>query len=88
MKYYIYDNDNGAMVCATDSRKDAFAAVLAHLIDADASEVPDPIMFPVDRPANPDAQMPATKSKHDDVWSVIRQAQAAYKQIAGYIPAP
>ena len=88
MKYYIYDNDNGAMVCATDSRKDAFAAVLAHLIDADTSEVPDPIMFPVDRPANPDAQMPATKSKHDDVWSVIRQAQAAYKQIAGYIPAP
>ena len=86
MKYYIYDNDNGVMVCATDNRKEAFPAILNHLIAADGSEVPDPIMWPVDGPARPEDLMPATKHRHDDAWSVIRQAQAAYEQIAEYIP--
>ena len=42
--YHIWDNDNGVMVCTTDSRKEAFTAILNHLIEANASEVPDPIM--------------------------------------------
>ncbi len=86
MKYYIYDNDNAVMVCATDIRKEAFTAILNHLIDANGSEIPDPIMWPVAGPANPGNQMPNLGSVSVDSWSVIRQAQAAYERITGFIP--
>lgn len=73
MKYHIWDNDNAVMVCTTDSRKEAFTAILNHLIEANASEVPDPIMWPVD-------------AVHEDARSVIRQAVEAYVRITGFIP--
>ena len=75
MKYHIWDNDNAVTICATDSRKEAFTAILNHLIEANASEVPDPIMWPVD-------------TVHEDARSVIRQAEEAYERITGFIPMP
>lgn len=85
MKYYIWDNDNAVMVCITKSRKKAFAAILAHLIDANGSEVPDPIMWPVTSTSSPNEQMPATAPALNG-WSVILQAQEAYNRILGFIP--
>lgn len=73
MKYHIWDNDNGVVVCATDSRKEAFTAILNHLIEANGSTVPDPIMWPVEG-IQPDAR------------SVIKQAEEAYERITGFIP--
>lgn len=87
-KYYIYDNDNAVMVCGTNSRKEAFTAVLNHLIEANGSEVPDPIMWPVAGPAKHEGQMPNLGPVSADAWSVIRQAQAAYERITGFIPMP
>lgn len=87
MEYQIWDNDNAVMVCITDSRKEAFAAILAHLIDANGSEVPDPIMWPVASISKPNEQMPGTGPARDNGWSVILQAQEAYGQIVGFIPA-
>ncbi len=86
MKYYIWDNDNGVMVCAADNRKEAFTAVLNHLIEANGSEVPDPIMWPVAALPKPEDQMPKLEPVSEDAWSVIRQAQEAYGRIAGFIP--
>lgn len=86
--YHIYDNDNAVMVCATDSRKEAFTAVLNHLIEANASEVPDPIMWPVASLTKPEDQMPDVNAIRQDAWSLIRQAQAAYERITGFIPMP
>ncbi len=71
--YYIYDNDNGILVCDTDSRKEAFTSILNHLIEANGTDVPEPIMFPMN-------------SKYQDGRSVIVQAQKAYKNIIGFIP--
>ena len=53
----------------------AFTAILNHLIEANASEVPDPIMWPMNS-TNPDSR------------SVIRQAEKAYERITGFIPMP
>ncbi len=78
MKYHIWDNDNAVMVCTTDSRKEAFTAILNHLIEANASEVPDPIMWPV----------ADVNSIREDGWSLIRQAEKAYNRIVGFIPMP
>ena len=75
MMYHIWDNDNGVMVCTTDSRKEAFTAILNHLIEANASEVPDPIMWTVG-------------VIDSDARSVIRQATEAYERIVGFIPMP
>ncbi len=86
MKYCIYDNDNAVMVCATDSRKEAFTAVLNHLIEADGSEVPDPIMWPVSGPAKHEDQMPKLGPVSQDAWRVVQQAQEAYKRIVWLIP--
>ena len=86
--YHIWDNDNAVMVCATDSRKEAFTAVLNHLIEANASEVPDPIMWPVASLTKPEDQMPDVNAIRQDAWSLIRQAQAAYERITGFIPMP
>ncbi|MCI9484250.1 MAG: hypothetical protein HFH27_07285 [Clostridiaceae bacterium] len=88
MMYYIWDNDNAVMVCATESRKEAFTAVLNHLIEANCSEVPDPIMWPVAAFPNPNEQMPDTRLVSEDGWSLIRQAQDAYNKIVGLIPMP
>ena len=88
MKYYIWDNDNAVMVCATESRKEAFTAILNHLIEANGSEVPDPIMWPVAALPTPDQQMPDLGPVSEDAWGVIRQAQVAYTQIIGFIPMP
>ena len=88
MMYYIWDNDNAVMVCTTDSRKEAFTAILNHLIEANASEVPDPIMWPVATLAKPENQMPDVTDIRADAWSVIRQAQTAYERITGFIPMP
>ena len=86
MKYYIWDNDNAIMVCATESRKEAFTAILNHLIKAAGSEVDDPIMWPVAALPQPNEQMPDTRPVSEDCWSVIRQAQGAYERIEGFIP--
>lgn len=90
MKYCIWDNDNGVMVCATEIRKEAFTAVLNHLIEANGSEVPDPIMWPVAAPPKPDEQTPdhrsVNASVNADARSLIQQAQAAYERITGFIP--
>lgn len=88
MKYHIWDNDNGVMVCTTDSRKEAFTAVLNHLIEANASEIPDPIMWPVANLTRPEDQMPDVNAIRQDAWSLIQQAQAAYERITGFIPMP
>jgi len=82
MKYYIWDNDNGVMVCAAESRKEAFTAVLNHLIEATGSEVPDPIMWPVVAPPKAEDQMPKLGPVSEDAWTLIRQAQKAYGRIA------
>lgn len=86
MKYYIWDNDNAVTVCITENRKEAFASILAHLIDANGSEVPDPVMWPVASISSPNEQMPGTRPELEDGWSVIRQAQEAYNRIVGFIP--
>ena len=88
MKYYIWDNDNGVMVCATESRKEAFTAILNHLIEANGSEVPDPIMWPIATLPKPDEQMPNLEPVSENAWSLIRQAQEAYERITGFIPMP
>lgn len=88
MKYYIWDNDNAVMVCTTDSRKEAFTAILNHLIEANASEVPDPIMWPVAALPMANEQMPNLEPVSEDAWSLIRQAQVAYERITGFIPMP
>lgn len=86
MKYCIYDNDKAVMVCATDSRMEAFIAVLNHLIEANSFEVPDPFMWPVAAPAKHEDQMPDVSPVSEDAWSVVRQAQEAYERIVGFIP--
>lgn len=86
MKYYIWDNDNAVMVCATNSRKEEFTAVLNHLIEANGSEVPDPIMWPVATLPTPGEQMPNLEAVSEDAWSLIRQAHVAYERITGFIP--
>ncbi len=86
MKYYIWDNDNAVMVCATDSRKEAFTTVLNHLIEANGSEVPDPIMWPVAALPKSENEMPDLKPVSEDAWGLIRQAQVAYERITGFIP--
>ena len=86
MKNHIWDNDNAVMVCSTDSRKEAFTAILKHLIEANGSEVPDPIMWPITSIYKPNEQMPETAPVYDDAWSLIRQAQEAYNRITGFIP--
>ena len=88
MKCYIYDNDNGVMVCTTESRKEAFTAILKHLIEANSFEVPDPIMWPVATLPKPEDQMPDIGPISADAWSVVRQAQEAYNRITGFIPMP
>ena len=88
MKYHIWDNDNAVMVCTTDSRKEAFTAILNHLIEANASEIPDPIMWPVANLTRPEDQMPDVNAIRQDAWSLIQQAQAAYERITGFIPMP
>ena len=85
MKYQVWDNDNGIIVCCTDSRKEAFGAVLNHLIKAADSEVTDPIMWPVKSVENPNEQMPGTTAHYNDCWAVIRWAQMAYNRIADLI---
>lgn len=86
--YNIWDNDNAVMVCATDSRKEAFTAILNHLIEANASKVPDPIMWPVAHLTRPEDQMPDVSAIRQNAWSVIGQAQEAYNRIIGFIPMP
>lgn len=88
MKYRIWDNDNAVMVCGTNDRKKAFTAILNHLIEANASEVPDPIMWPVVDLTRPEDQLPDVNYIREDGWSVIRQAQKAYNRIIGFIPMP
>lgn len=87
MKYIIWDNDNGQAVCSTQSRKAAFTAILAHLIEADGSEVNDPIMWPLASILHPENAMPAISQGYADAWSVINQAQEAFDKIRGFIPA-
>lgn len=86
MKYNIFDNDNDVMVCTTDSRKEAFTAILNHLIAAHDSDVPDPIMWPVADLAKPEDQMPDVSAIRQDAWSVIRQAKNDYEKIVCLIP--
>ena len=86
MKYHILDDDNAVTVCATDSRKEAFTAILNHLIEANASEVHGPLLWPVPNLARPEDQMPDVNAISQDAWSVIRQAQAAYERITTFIP--
>lgn len=86
MKYYIWDNDNAVMVCITESRKEAFTAILNHLIEANGTAVPDPIMWPVATLPRPNEQMPDLGPVSEDGWSVIRQAQDAYNKIICLIP--
>lgn len=86
MKYHIWDNDNAVMVCATESRKEAFTAILNHLIEANGTKVPDPIMWPVAVLPKPNKQMPDDRPVSNDAWSVITQAQDAYDRIIGFIP--
>lgn len=88
MKYHIWDNDNAVMVCATDSRKEAFTAVLNHLIEANASKVPDPIMWPMTNLAKPEDEMADMDTIRADGWSLIKQAEKAYERITGFIPMP
>ena len=49
--------------------------ILNHLIEANASEVPDPIMWPM-------------TGSNQDSRSVIKQAEEAYERITGFIPMP
>lgn len=87
MNYYIWDNDNAVMVCATESRKEAFTAILNHLIEANGIEIPNPIMWPVAKLPTPNEQMPDIRERvSDDAWSVITQAQDAYNKIVCLIP--
>lgn len=79
MKYYIWDNDNAVLVCSTNSRKEAFKAVLNHLIEANDSEVPDPIMWP----GYTTEDMYINQEK---ALTLIQQATEAYERIAGIIP--
>lgn len=88
MKYRIWDNDNAVMVCGTNSRKEAFTAILNHLIEANASEVPDPVMWPAVDLTRPEDRLPDVNFIREDGWSVIRQAQEAYDRITGFIPMP
>lgn len=87
MKYYVWDNDNAVLVCATHDRKAAFTAILTHLIECSGSEeTEDPIMWPVESLLRPEKQMPEVGPMYDDCRSLIRQAQTAYDRITGLIP--
>lgn len=92
MKYYVWDDDHAVMVCATDSRKHTFEAVLAHMIRYDGTDDFWPILFPVAAPPA-EAGGPKPVLYHgvnddwDDCWSLIRQAQEAYIRLIGFIPA-
>lgn len=72
MGYYIWDNDNAILVCATYDRKKAFAAVLTHLIEAHGSEIPDPIMY-------------AMIENQKDALTLIHQAEEAFEKIADHV---
>lgn len=83
--YNIWDNDNAVLVCSTDSQRDAFEAILNYLIAAHDSEIPDPIMWPVANPDDPENQMPDVAAIQS-AWRVINLAKDAYNRISEIIP--
>lgn len=73
-KYLIWDNDNAVNVCNTDSKKEAFKAILAHLIDCDCNPdyVSDPIMW--------------SSYCYKDAEELIEYAHMAYNRMKRFIP--
>lgn len=82
----IWDEDSSVVICATESRKEAFIAILNHLIKSTGREANNPIMWPIANLSMQDAHMPNIKPKAKDAWDLILEAQVAYNQISNFIP--
>lgn len=72
MGYFVWDNDNDVLVCATYDRYKAFADILKHLIKAHSSEIPNPIMC-------------AIIENQEDALTLIHQAEEAFEKIADIV---